>query len=131
MEPVGVLKRAIALIIDMIVVGVPLGLASTMMMGSPEDPSILPILILSLVGIAYFIVLEKVKGQTVGKMVMSLKVVKKDGSAMDWQASVIRNLLRIVDGQFAYLLGAIIIMVSKSKQRLGDMAASTIVVSTK
>jgi uncharacterized RDD family membrane protein YckC len=130
MEPVGVLKRAIALIIDMIVVGVPLGLASTMMMGSPEDPSILPIMILSLVGIAYFIVLEKVKGQTVGKMVMSLKVVKKDGSAMDWQASVIRNLLRIVDGQFAYLLGAIIIMVSKSKQRLGDMAASTIVVST-
>jgi uncharacterized RDD family membrane protein YckC len=75
--------------------------------------------------------MEATTGQTLGKMAMKLKVVKKDGAKIDWQASIIRNLLRIIDGFFFYLLGAIVIWVSKSKQRLGDMAANTIVVSSK
>jgi uncharacterized RDD family membrane protein YckC len=49
---------------------------------------------------------------------------------MDWQASIIRNLLRIVDGFFFYLVGAIVVWVSKGRQRLGDMAAHTLVVKT-
>ena len=50
---------------------------------------------------------------------------------MDWQASIIRNLLRIIDGFCFYLVGAIIVWVTKSKQRLGDLAAHTLVVSSK
>jgi uncharacterized RDD family membrane protein YckC len=61
-------------------------------------------------------------------MAMSLKVVKQDGSALDWQASIVRNVLRIIDGIFFYLVGAIVVWVSKGKQRLGDMAAHTLVV---
>jgi uncharacterized RDD family membrane protein YckC len=34
----------------------------------------------------------------------------------------------VVDGLFFYLLGAIVVWVSKRRQRLGDMAAGTIVV---
>jgi uncharacterized RDD family membrane protein YckC len=61
-------------------------------------------------------------------MAMKLKVVKEDGEKPDWQAAVVRNVLRIIDGFFFYLVGAIVIWASKKKQRLGDMAAKTLVV---
>jgi uncharacterized RDD family membrane protein YckC len=62
---------------------------------------------------------------------VGLKVVKEGGEPLDWQASIIRNILRIIDGFFFYLVGAIVVWTSKKKQRLGDMAAHTLVVSAK
>ena len=59
---------------------------------------------------------------------MGLRVVKEDGGKLDWGASIIRNILRIIDGFAFYLVGAIVVWVSKKKQRLGDMAAHTLVV---
>ena len=44
------------------------------------------------------------------------------------QPAVLRNVLRIVDGQLAYLVGAILVMTSRTKQRLGDRVAGTVVV---
>jgi uncharacterized RDD family membrane protein YckC len=61
-------------------------------------------------------------------MAMKLKVVKQDGTGLDWQAAIVRNVMRIIDGFCLYLVAAIAVWVSKSKQRLGDMAAHTIVV---
>ena len=65
---------------------------------------------------------------TLGKKAMGLKVVRENGEAMDWGAVIIRNLLRIIDGIAFYLVGAIVVWVSKKRQRLGDMAAKTLVV---
>ncbi|MFL5661319.1 MAG: RDD family protein, partial [Ktedonobacteraceae bacterium] len=67
-------------------------------------------------------------GATLGKMVVGLRVVKLDGSPISWSESVIRNLLRIIDGIFFYLVGAIFVWTSPRKQRLGDRAASTVVI---
>ncbi len=77
----------------------------------------------------YFFLMEGYKGQTVGKMVTGMKVVKDDGEPCDMQASFIRNILRIIDGIFVYLVGAIFIATSDKKQRLGDRIAGTVVVS--
>jgi uncharacterized RDD family membrane protein YckC len=124
MEPIGVGLRAVALIIDVIILSiiiVPLSMVAGQSTGVQLG--------VGLIALAYFIVMEALKGGTVGKMVMGLKIVKlADGSAISWKESVIRNILRIVDGFFFYLVGAIIIWVSKNKQRLGDIAAATIVV---
>jgi uncharacterized RDD family membrane protein YckC len=90
-----------------------------------------PALISFVIAFGYFIGMEATKGATLGKMAMGLKVVKQDGSPMDWQASIIRNLLRIIDGFAFYLVAAILVWVTKSKQRLGDIAAHTVVVSSK
>ena len=134
MQGVGVFKRAIAVIIDAIILFiifyvVALATGGTNMASySMTSPSSLISLVIAF---GYFIVLEATKGATLGKMAMGLKVVKQEGSAMDWKASIIRNLLRIIDGFFFYLVGAIVVWVSKSKQRLGDMAAHTLVVSSK
>ena len=134
MQPVGVGRRAVAVIIDSIILFV-LAYVVAAMTGSTSEEGFnltgVAFFITLAISIGYFVVLEAVMGATLGKKVLGLKVVKQDGSAMDWQASIIRNLLRIIDGFFGYLLGAIVIWTSKSKQRIGDMVAHTIVVSSK
>ena len=86
-----------------------------------------------LVRYAYFIFLEAVcKGQTLGKMAASIRVVDKDtGEAIGWKQSLIRNILRIIDIDLTLGLGIIgIILIARSdeNQRLGDSAANTIVI---
>jgi uncharacterized RDD family membrane protein YckC len=87
-----------------------------------------PAIIYFIVVLAYYIVLEAMTGKTVGKMLMGLRVVAIDGVYTPGKA-VLRNVLRVVDGlPFLYLLGLIVMVSSKRKQRLGDMAAGTLVV---
>lgn len=69
------------------------------------------------------------KGQTPGKRRLNLAVVNDDLTPVTWDSSMTRNLLRAADFlPFAYLLGIISISVSKHFQRLGDLAAGTIVI---
>ena len=134
MEPVGVGRRAVAIIIDSILLGI-LGYAVAAMTGSTTESGFnlqgAPALFFFLLFLAYYVVMEKLKGATLGKLAMGLKVVKEGGEAIDWQASIVRNILRIIDGFFFYLVGAIVVWVSKKRQRLGDMAAHTIVVKAR
>lgn len=76
----------------------------------------------------YFIVLEGLFGQTVGKKIMGIMVVRTDGSQITMGASVARNLLRIVDGIASYALGLVVMLMSDKPQRIGDHVADTIVV---
>jgi uncharacterized RDD family membrane protein YckC len=66
---------------------------------------------------------------SLGKMLLGIKVVREDtGEVPGVGAAVIRTLLRLIDGLFAYLVGFIAVLVSAKRQRLGDMAAHTLVV---
>ena len=68
-------------------------------------------------------------GRTPGKRWSSLRVVCDNGSPVTFRASALRNLLRLVDMlPGLYLVGAIAIFATRSNQRLGDLAAGTIVV---
>jgi uncharacterized RDD family membrane protein YckC len=134
MEPVGVGRRAVAVLIDSIllfIVGylVAIGTGQTNEEGFNLKGG--PAFLWLGIGLAYFIVMEATRGATLGKLAMRLKVVKQDGTPMDWQASIVRNVLRLIDGFLFYLVGAIVVWISKSRQRLGDMAAHTIVVSAR
>jgi uncharacterized RDD family membrane protein YckC len=78
----------------------------------------------------YFTLLEGHYGQTIGKMALNIKVVKEaDGLPIDYGEAAVRTILRIIDGLFDYLIGAIFIWTSDEKQRLGDRVAHTVVVS--
>lgn len=69
------------------------------------------------------------RGQTPGKRWTGLRVLRDDGRPVDLLASAIRNVVRLVDGlAFGYLPAMVSILVTKRNQRLGDLAASTIVV---
>jgi uncharacterized RDD family membrane protein YckC len=131
MEGVGVGRRAVAIIIDMIVLGIIGWVLGMALGGATSDGFSLsgaPALIWFVVALAYYVVMEVQMGGTLGKLALGLKVVKEGGEKVDWQASIIRNILRIVDGIFFYLVGAIVVWTSKKKQRLGDMVAHTLVV---
>jgi uncharacterized RDD family membrane protein YckC len=76
----------------------------------------------------YYIVMEGTLGATVGKLAMGVRVVQSDGSKCTWQGAIIRNLLRIIDALFVYLVAAILVWTSPTRQRLGDRAANTVVI---
>jgi uncharacterized RDD family membrane protein YckC len=68
-------------------------------------------------------------GRTPGKRVTHLRVVREEGTPVDLPASAIRNLLRLIDVlPFAYLLGLLMIVITKRNQRLGDLAGGTLVI---
>jgi uncharacterized RDD family membrane protein YckC len=68
--------------------------------------------------------LEGYLGQTLGKMLLGIKVVREDsGEVRGLGAAAIRTVLRIIDGLFAYVVAFITVLVSRKNQRFGDMAA--------
>ena len=68
-------------------------------------------------------------GRTPGKRLCHLRVLRSDGSPVDLQASAIRNLMRLIDGEpLLYLPTLVSIAVTRHDQRPGDLAAATIVV---
>ena len=68
-------------------------------------------------------------GQTPGKRWNNLRVVHDDGSPLTFRSSALRNVLRLVDLlPGLYLVGAIAIFATRTNQRLGDLAAGTLVV---
>lgn len=71
-------------------------------------------------------------GQTVGKMIMKIKVVRLDGAPTEWNNLFVRWMLRIVDiWLFFASIGVLSILLSDKKQRVGDAAAGTVVISVK
>jgi uncharacterized RDD family membrane protein YckC len=142
LEYVGVGRRLLALIIDgiiLLIVGwiIAVVFPSSGVMTAGGDAwerfkhmgpgAVLQIII----PFVYYIVMEAMQGATVGKIALGIRVVKLDGSPMSWGESIVRNLLRIVDHlpyAIPYLLGALLIWTSPSKQRLGDRVAHTVVV---
>ena len=89
----------------------------------------LPTLLYGVIIVLYYILLEGYLGQTVGKMLLGIKVVREDnGEVPGLGGATIRTLLRIVDGISSYLVAFITVLISGKNQRLGDMAAHTLVV---
>jgi uncharacterized RDD family membrane protein YckC len=68
-------------------------------------------------------------GRSIGKRAAGLRVVRLDGGPVGFSAAAIRNVLRLVDAlPFAYAAGAISIVATNNNQRLGDLAAGTVVI---
>jgi len=130
----GVGSRFVALLIDtilMLIVGFIIAIfagATTFRGGLGFELQGTPAFILFAIWALYYIILEGTAGGTLGKKALGIRIVKEDGSPCGIQASIVRNLLRIIDGLFFYLVGAILIWQSSNKQRLGDRIAKTLVV---
>jgi uncharacterized RDD family membrane protein YckC len=75
----------------------------------------------------YYFALEVTLGQTVGKLLVGLRVVRTDGGRPSVAAIAVRTLVRVVDWlPFFYLVGFIAMLVpGERRQRLGDLAART------
>ena len=81
----------------------------------------------------YSLILESLlEGQTLGKKIMKIKVVKIDGYQASFGDYLIRWLFRIIDVNMSSgVIGLISVVVSNKSQRLGDMTAGTSVITLK
>ena len=81
-------------------------------------------------GLLYFWLFEGIFGATLGKAILGIRVRTIAGAPCTLGASLIRNVLRIIDGLFLYLVGLLVCLFSKLRQRIGDRLAGTVVVES-
>lgn len=128
------ITRFLALAVDLACIYVATGVISAALsftgLISPDVGAATFMLSSAVISVGYPILLEwRWRGQTIGKRLLRLQVM--DGQGLRLQASqiVVRNLLRVVDALPAfYAVGGGAAFLSARGQRLGDLAANTIVV---
>src|SRR4051794_17260231 len=103
-------RRARAYLLDRVLLAVPTGVAVTAF----GEGGWLVALALTL---AYFFVWESLTGQTAGKWLMGLRVVRLDGGPLNIAAVATRNVLLLAD----QLVGVLFIVATRRRQRLGDL----------
>jgi uncharacterized RDD family membrane protein YckC len=130
LHPAGVLPRAAAWAIDF-------GIRVAALMGFSTVFAVLGETGAGLTALAMFVlywmypVLFEVlgDGQTVGKRVVGLRVIHANGTPVSWLASIVRNLMRVVDMlPVLYGFGVAAGLIDAQGRRLGDMVAGTLVV---
>lgn len=145
LEPVGLGSRFLAALIDaviqyavafaVILIGLPVAALWAAESGAASDTVALFFFAILFLGVALLFFLYKLlfealwNGQTIGKRVAGIRVVQANGMPVTFLQVVIRNFLRIVDYlPVYYLIGAVCILATGRRQRLGDLAAGTVVV---
>jgi uncharacterized RDD family membrane protein YckC len=85
---------------------------------------------LFVLNMAYFALFESLwTGQTPGKRLVGLRVIDASGRPLTVFAAIIRNLIRIVDQvPGVYAVAILSVLITRHQQRLGDLAAGTVVV---
>jgi uncharacterized RDD family membrane protein YckC len=139
-EPAGLVLRFVALLLDAIIVFLPMSFVIGLLSGggyAERGPGYAnaginvegkAFLLLLVFGLCYYIFFESLSGATLGKRMVGIRVIGEDGTELGLGAAVVRNLLRLVDGLFFYLVGALFALASPRRQRLGDRAAGSIVI---
>ncbi len=70
-------------------------------------------------------------GQSLGKKALGIRVVRADGQKTGMREALLRAILLIVDMVLSSgVLGVLMISISKRRQRLGDMAANTVLIKS-
>lgn len=130
LRPAGLLPRALAFTIDLLIRGAMLGVVYLALGLLGQFGMGLATILLFLVTWWYMVLFEMFnQGRSPGKQMLGLRVVHDDGTPIGWPASLTRNLLRVVDLlPFAYTLGIISCLSNRAFKRLGDIAAGTLVV---
>ena len=130
-EYAGLGSRAIAMIIDTILLAIVGGILLGLFVGTPGTGFFnswnIGFLVIML---GYFIALEGTNnGQTLGKSLVNIRVVDDNGGELEMEGAVIRNVLRLVDMlPFLYIIGIILVVASDEDKRLGDMIGNSVVV---
>jgi len=137
----GIGSRFIALLVDYLIWGAGLFLVGILALlflpalrafrpKSAQWAEAIAIFILFLFNWGYFTLFEAFwNGRTPGKRVARVRVIQRSGRSISLLESMARNLVRYVDQlPFFYAVGVIAMFVTRQHQRLGDLAAGTLVV---
>lgn len=134
-SPASIGERLIAIAIDYTIIIIYLFSTITLIqrMYLPGDfQAIIYIFIINLPTLFYFFLCEAFNhGQSLGKRLMNIRVVKVDGSTPGISSYLLRWLLLPIDGLLTGGLGLLSILLTKNNQRIGDLAAGTMVIKEK
>ncbi len=132
----GVGSRALAQAFDILIVGAGtialyFGIFLTVGLADRTIATGLYLFVIFVWAVLYFVLFEGLgNGQTLGKRTLGIRVRMADGTPLGLEAAILRNLLRPADMlPGPYLVGLASIFLSARAQRLGDLAAGTVVVS--
>ncbi len=132
-QVVGPVTRCYAFLIDLVIRGVVLVVLSlaSVFLGFSGIGGGFFLIFMFVIEWLYPVLFEVLaRGQTPGKKMLGITVVNDDLSPVTLGTSLVRNLLRTVDFLPLFYLAALVTMLSNRRfQRLGDMAAGTLVVS--
>ena len=125
--PASVGERMLAQIIDWVVQAAYVAMWAYL---GPKFTSPLLILFIVVLPVLFYCPLCEMLtgGQTFGKWLVRLRVIMADGSLPSPAAYMLRWLLMIVDGPTLGCIGVLVMILNRSNQRFGDMAAGTMVV---
>ncbi|GGK69878.1 RDD family protein [Amphritea balenae] len=125
----GLIVRACAWTIDMLIRFVLYGVISFIFTYFGGVGTAVMLIMFFLIEWFYPVIFEIHSGATPGKKAMGLVVIHDNGTPVSFSSSVIRNLLRAADFlPFMYAAGILSVLMSRDFQRLGDLAAGTLVV---
>lgn len=136
--PAEILQRAMAHIIDLIILFPAFAVIAELLNAVPEsavfdlaEPKWRAFIGTWLaVSFLYHFLLEWLTGRTAGKRIIGIRVVELDGSRLTFRGALLRNLLRAIDAEYpvGVFLGASFMMATARRQRLGDLWGRTLVV---
>jgi uncharacterized RDD family membrane protein YckC len=131
-------RRFIALMIDKLLLFIPPGIVIALFFRKMDTLADDPLYFMAPIFFAfslffvgsflYHSLLEGLYGQTLGKRICGIRVVKSDFTPCGLGAGFLRNLMRIADAFFYYLVAVIALAASFKWQRVGDLVADTVVV---
>jgi uncharacterized RDD family membrane protein YckC len=123
----GLGSRAVAGAADLLLKAVLVGL---LLLATGDDGAVVIVPAIGLTMLLYDVLFETLGGgRTPGKRMSGLRVVRAGGRPVDLTASMIRNVLRLVDGlPLGYVPTIVSIAATRRNQRPGDVAADTIVI---
>jgi uncharacterized RDD family membrane protein YckC len=128
----GIGSRFMALLIDYLIGGVVYLVAILAALSLAGDRAATIVAVTAILGInvVYFVLFEVFGGgRTLGKRATGLRVVTDGGGQVGLRASLIRNIIRVLElGALAYTPAIVSVLSTKNNQRLGDLAAGTLVV---
>jgi uncharacterized RDD family membrane protein YckC len=127
--------QAVALIVVLLLAGAASVVAGGFLesgVGAPEGVAVVALLVLAIFAVTngYYMLFEILwSGQTPGKRLVGVRVIRENGYPLRPVDAVIRNLVRMVDWlPAAYGVGVLTMLLNKRSRRLGDFASGTIVV---
>jgi uncharacterized RDD family membrane protein YckC len=132
----GLVTRMLAYTIDLACISVVTGIVGHLLSGiaalSGDAVRAITALTYFVIGIGYAIALEWFwRGQTIGKRVLHIRVMDRGALRLRPSQIILRNLIRAIDMLPAlYAVGGVTCLLTRHAQRLGDLAANTVVVRT-
>jgi uncharacterized RDD family membrane protein YckC len=127
----GIGSRFMALLIDLLIGAVVMTIAIVGTLAAVGDVAaeIVATCAFLLIVVVYNVVFEVFGGgRTIGKRAARLRVVSDDGAQVGLRASLIRNVIRILELSLLYIPALVSVLATRNNQRLGDLAAGTLVV---